>query len=299
MKTKHVMMAALGVLLMSCEKPLMAEGENGELTEEGLKAPSKLFRFTVKGDFGSPTFTEGGVTRGYLQADGQQMTDLWAFDFVGDECQQVVHQTPDADNWGEPSMSLTLGTHHVYFVASRGDGPTVDQNAKTITWTRPSDTFWKDYEVTVVNTSNGNRAVTLDRVATRLRVAVTDEIPAGAATISLTPALWYYGLNYQTGEPAAATNSQERVISIPSSYIGTTGQLTASIFGMSGTAEWITDVTLKVKDGNDDVVAQVVIDDAPLKANRTTEYSGEMFSNSNTMNMSLNAVWSTSHQATW
>ena len=58
------------------------------------------------------------------------MTDLWVFDFVGDDMVQQVHQT--AERWGEPTMPLTMGTHHVYFVASRGVSPVVD--GQTITW---------------------------------------------------------------------------------------------------------------------------------------------------------------------
>jgi hypothetical protein len=300
MKTKLVMMAALGVVLMSCEKPLMAEDENGEAIEEGAKAPSKLFRFTVKGDFGNPVFTEG-ATRGYLSADNQEMTDLWVFDFVGDDCVQMVHQESNDDDWGEPSMQLTHGTHHVCFVASRGDDPTVDDDANTITWSGPRDTFWKDYEVTVVSTSNGNRAVTLDRVATRLRINITDEIPDGVASLVIKPTTWYYGLNYRTGSPVGAMTNHERTISVPASYIGSVGVLSASIFGLSSTTEWTTDVSLKVKDGNGVVMAEAEIDAAPLKANRTTEYSGELFtSDSNeSMDVSLNSTWATAYTGTW
>ena len=48
-----------------------------------------------------------------------------------------------------------MGTHHLYFVASRGVTPTVDNDAKTITWATVRDTFWKHYELTV---TGGTRA---------------------------------------------------------------------------------------------------------------------------------------------
>ena len=70
---------------------------------------------------------------------------------------QSIHQTTSDETWGQPQMSLTLGTHHV-FVASRGvshgDGCGTVAGQRCVC-------RWKDYEVTVVNTSNGNRAVTL------------------------------------------------------------------------------------------------------------------------------------------
>jgi hypothetical protein len=91
------------------------------------------------------------------------------------------------DDFGKPVLNLAYGSHHVYFIASRGTGAVLNTNAHTITFTKTYDTFYKDYEVTVVNTSNGNRAVTLDRIITKLRLKFTDDISADAATFNITP----------------------------------------------------------------------------------------------------------------
>ena len=235
----------------------------------------------------------------YLTDENNQMTDLWVFDFVGDECVQSVHQTTSDDAWGQPQMSLALGTHHIYFVASRGVTPTVNTTAKTITWASVRDTYWKDYEVTVVNTSNGNRAVTLERVVAKLKLTVNDEIPAGASTLVCTPASWHYGLNYTTGAPIAATNGQAITISVPTSYIGTIGQLSASFFTFSGADEWTTNVSLAVKDGNSNALGSVAISDVPLKRNRSTEYSGSLFSGSSAVTVSVNGDWLSPHVGAW
>ena len=264
--------------------------------------PSKKFTFTVKGDFGSPTFQQGDDVRRaatYLNDQSNQMTDLWVFDFVGDECVQSIHQTTSDEAWGQPQMSLTLGTHHVYFVASRGLTPTLNVGAQSITWASVRDTYWKDYEVTVVNTSNGNRAVTLERVVAKLKLTVNDEIPAGAATLTCTPGTWYYGLNYRTGEPCGASNGQEIGINIPASYVGTSGQLAASVFTVSGADEWTTDVSVAVKDGNGASLGSAAIADVPLLRNRSTEYSGNLFSGSGNMVVSVNGDWETPHIGTW
>jgi hypothetical protein len=216
------------------------------------------------------------------------MTDLWVFDYVGDNLMQQVHQTVESDGWGEPTMPLTIGTHHVYFVASRGVSPVVD--GQTITWSSVRDTFWKDYEVTVVNTSNGNRAVTLDRVVSKLKVTINDEIPTGAATLSVTPATWHYGLNIRTGAACSDHNNTPMSVSIPSGYIGTTG-LAASFYTISASEEWTTDVAVAIKDGNGTTLGSATIDDAPMKGNRSAEYSGNMFSGSNAMTVGLNTTW--------
>jgi hypothetical protein len=318
---KKVMMAVAVCLgLTACEKPITAEVENVNESEWGgveSDVPSKKFTFTIKGDFGSPTFYDGddedggvsmqsqkqssGTRRAatYLNDQANQMTDLWVFDFVGDECVQSIHQTTSDESWGQPQMSLTLGTHHVYFVASRGLSPVLDATAKTLTWASVRDTYWKDYEVTVVNTSNGNRAVTLERVVAKLKLTVNDEIPAGAATLVCTPSTWYYGLNYRTGAPVTATNGQAISISIPANYVGTSGQLVASFFTISGADEWTTDVSVAVKDGNGASLGSAVIDDAPMLRNRSTEYSGNLFTNNGSSTLTLNDTWGDPITGTW
>ena len=301
---KKVMMAVAVCLTMTaCEKAIVPEGFDEDETAESFNTPTKKFTFTVKGDFDSPTFVygdvsamqetkraSGGTRRSvtYLTNESNQMTDLWVFDFVGDVCVQSMHQTTSDESWGQPQMSLTLGTHHVYFVASRGVGPVID--GQTITWSSVRDTFWKDYEVTVANTSNGNRAVTLDRVVSKLKVTINDVIPTGAATLSVTPATWYYGLNIRTGAACGVQNDVPISVSIPSGYIGTTG-LAVSFFTISAPEEWTTDVAVAIKDGNGSTLGSATINDAPMKGNRSAEYSGNMFSGSNTMTVGLNTTW--------
>ena len=283
---------ATALLLASCEKPSLSDFQNAEQSES-YDEYGKKFSFTVKGDFSAPTFT-----RGYLSADGKDMTDLWVFDYVEDECVQMVHQTAADDNWGKPSMVLSYGSHHIYFVASRGEGATLDADSHVIEWELPRDTYWKDYTVDVVSTSNGNRAVTLDRVATKLKVTVNDEVPATCASISFTPSQWYYGWDYVAGTPALSRNI-ERVVTVPASYVGTAGQLTASIFGLSSSSEWTTDVVLSSKDASNQVIGSVTITGAPFISNRSTEYSGNLFGSSNGIDVTLSTDWLSPVVATW
>ena len=313
-------MTMAAFLMCGCEKAIVSENADDIQRGGGVSSensPTKKFTFTVKGDFANASFSFGNGTVSdndgdgksaehaprraakYLNGDDNQMTDLWVFDFVGDDCVQSIHQTTADATWGQPQLSLTYGTHHVYFVASRGTTPTVNEVANTLTWEKPSDTFWTDYEVTVVSTSNGNRAVTLDRVVTKLKVTATDEVPTGTATVEVTPTTWYYGMNYRTGEATAASSSQARVVTVPASYIGTSGILTVSIFGFSGSTEWTTDVDVRAKDGNSVVIGQGTISDAPFKRNRATEYSGSLFGTSGNATVSVNDEWLTSIVDTW
>lgn len=284
-----LLMMLAGLLVAACEKPVLGVVEDENVEENQFKK----FTFTVKGDFGAATFT-----RGYLQADGQSMTDLWVFDYVDDTCVQTVHQTPTDADWGQPKISLSYGRHHVYFVASRGEGATLDADGHTITWTGPRDTFWKDYEVDVVSTSNGNRAVTLDRVATKVRIVVNDEVPATCKAVTVTPERWYYGWDYVNGVAVAAQQTERRV-AVPESYVGTTGKLSVSIFGLSSADEWVTNVAVKALGDGDAVIGSATITGAPFKANRSTEYSGNLFGSAGGLDISVNGDWETPKTGTW
>ena len=293
---KRLFIMALAVAtLTACEKEIITE-EDATVSDGSAIEKTKKFTFTLKGDFSNDWKP---VTRGYLEADGRDLTDVWVLDYQGDVLVQQIHQSDNtAEDFGQPSMTLAYGSHHVYFVASRGISPTLSTADKTITWEKPSDTFWADYSVTVVNSSNGNRAVTLDRVVTKFKAIVNDALPVGISSISIIPATWYYALNYQTGEATGAVSGQPTVISIPQSYEGRT-EVNFTIHSLSNITEWNTDISIVAKDGDQTVLGTATIADVPLKAGRITEYSGSLFSSAGSTTISLNDTWATSVTGTW
>ena len=155
--------------------------------EPQAEKPSGMEKKTITFTFGD-TFQTKAMTRAAITS--LSLTDLWMFDYVGDELQQTIHQSNTDEGFGAISASMGYGTHTLYFVASRGTTPTSDTDAQTITWVKPSDTFWATATVTVSPSSSSSQAVTLSRVATRLRITVNDEVPAGAAKFVITPAQW-------------------------------------------------------------------------------------------------------------
>ena len=293
---KRLFIMALAVAtLTACEKEIITD-EDATVSDGSAIEKTKKFTFTVKGDFSNEWKP---VTRGYLSADGKDMTDLWVLDYVGGQLVQQIHQSDNtAEDFGQPVMNLSYGTHHVYFVASRGASPVMNTTDGTITWSSVRDTFWKDYEVSVVSTSNGNRSVTLDRVVTKLMLAFTDAISNDAFSINFTPATWYYGLNYKTGEPTDATTSQTIVTTLPDSYKGQSG-VVLSYFSISPSDEWTSNVSLNSKDGDNHIIGQANITSVPFVRNRQTEYSGPLFTSGGSMSLSLDGDWETSVSGTW
>ena len=288
------MAVAVCLTMTACEKAIEVPDEEASgVVEEPVR--TKKFTFTMKGDFSDDWKT----TRGYLAADGRDLTDVWVLDYVDGVLQQQLHQDDNtADDFGKPQMQLAYGSHHVYFIASRGTGATLDTNDKTIVWSKVADTFWKDYEVNVVATSNGNRAVTLDRAVTKLRLTVTDAIADGAATFNIAPHTWYHGLHYQTGAPVSAQTDGVISINIPANLIGATNT-PLNIFGFSSTTEWTTDVTLNCKASNNDVLGSATIVDVPFVRNRVTDYSGPLFGSGGSLTLSLNTDWLDAETGTW
>lgn len=277
-----MMMMTAAMLLTGCTEHVCMDD-----TEDSVVAERRVTFEVSNGDW--------NITRA-LEADGVTMTDLWLFDYVDGALVRTAHKVSTDTDFSSPSMSLQYGEHTLYFVASRGKTPTVD--GTEITWAQPSDTFWKAVSVNVGSSSSSVVPVTLDRVAAKLRVAITDKVPEGVAEICVTPDVWWYGIDYVTG---AAMSSQGigRSVAVPASYVGTTGQLAVNVFGMSDSDEWTTDVTIRAKDGDGNVVGIVALEDVPFERNRATNVSGSLFAAGTTFSVSLNDDWEDSCDLEW
>ena len=283
---KKMMMALASALMMlSCTSD---ESQNDQPT--GWESKTITFTF---GD----VITQHAMTRADVST--LDLTDLWMFDYIGDELQQTVHQSSTDDGFGSISASMGYGDHTLYFVASRGTTPTSDTDAQTITWVKPSDTFWATATVTVSPSSESSQAVSLSRVATRLRITVNDEVPAQAAKFVITPAQWYYGIDYTTGNGIAPSANQPREVNIPSSYIGTSGQLAIAIFGFVPSADWHTDITAALKASDESTLGLVTLEDVEMKRNITTAYSGGILGTAKSFTLSADDAWGDEDVHTW
>ena len=283
---KHLYIIILAALFAACTKD-----DSPVLSDSVAK-----ITFAISGDF---TLTYHDFTRS-LTADGKDMTDVWVLDYVDGTLIQQLHQSDNtADDFGTPTLNLSIGTHHIYFIASRGVGAVLNTTTHALTFTSVRDTFWKDYEITISGgTSSGNRSVTLDRIVTKLKLTFTDAIPEGAATFNVTPSSWNYGVDYTTGEPSEATANGTITVNIPSSEIGVVNEA-VSIFGFSSVTEWTTNIAINCKAANNAVLGSATITSAPFVRNRVSEYTGPLFGDSGSMTLSLNATWDDSYNGAW
>lgn len=299
MKRLSLMALAVTVIMTACEKPVVDETDATDSDGqpiENVGKDVKKFTFTLKGDFSTDWKP---VTRGYLQADGKDMTDVWVLDYMDGKLIQQVHQSDNtAEDFGKPVLNLKYGSHHIYFIASRGQGADISTATHTINFTKTLDTFYKDYEVDVVNTSNGNRAVTLDRIVTRLRLTFTDAVNEKTSTVNITPGTWYHGWDYVSGTPANEKTNYTSSITIPTTELGKTG-LQVNIYGFSTAEEWQTTVSVTSKHANGEIIGSATLTNVPFKANRITEYAGPLFGSEGSMVLSLNTDWDDAYTGTW
>lgn len=270
---------AMAVLMCACEKTSLNEDEKG-----------KTVRIHLAND---DTFTRA------LSANGSEMTGVWVFDFVDDEMVQYIHQSAGDADFGTPTMTLTYGEHSLCIVASRGVGPVLNTDAHKIVWERPNDTFWADRQLTVSRSSDTSVDVTLQRAVTASRLTVTDIVPEGLATLTVTPALWYYGLDYWLGEPCDPKEDNPFTVDVPQSYIGTQGTLTVNVYGFSTTAEWSTDVSLTASDADGNIMGEVNIPAVPFTRNKKSHYSGALFSSKPQFTLAIDDNWQDEHTGQW
>ena len=292
----YAAIAAMCLTACSTEDP---EEANVSLRIKADTSPVKEFVTITFKCQGYDITTSDFGTRAELKADGKAMTDLWVLDYVdGSLAQSVIHQTSDQEDFGTPTLNLSVGSHHVYFIASRGQGATIDTDAHTITFGKVRDTFYMDYEINVTATSNGSRSVTLERIVTKFTAIVTDAIPEDASTFNMTPSQWYYGWDYVAGTPTTATTSQAITINIPASEIGNTDE-SLNVFGFSSDTEWTTDIALDCKTSTGYILGTATISDVPLKQNRITTFSGPLFSANGLTTVSLSSDWLDDYTGTW
>ena len=287
-KIQMVIAASIMLLTMSCTRD-----DDGQTTAKtGLMVETDSVEEVVI-NFDFPQITQQAMTRATLSES--QMTDLWLFDFMGDELKQTIHQQSTNDGFGSVAVTAETGDHQFCFVASRGTNATITNGE--ITWEKPSDTFWHKVSMTVTPQTATAQSVELQRVATRLRISITDEVPATLSKLSITADTWHCGIDAHTGNPTAAT-ARTSTISVPASYQGTTGQLAASIFGICS-EDYTTNVSVTAIDANSQTIASVSLEDVPMKRNTTTSYSGPLFTRQPTFTMTVADSWGEDITETW
>lgn len=283
---RKILFAIVAVAMMACDKHAGNESEADIVPVDTMQTMEIHFTF---GGYSMEPMTRSTLTEAGL-------TDLWLFDYLDGSLVSTIHQSSTDEGFGSVSLSADYGDHTFYFVASNSVDPVID--GTFISWTRIKEVFWKSLSLTVAPGMTTSQDVSLQRVCTRLRVSVTDEVPSGLASLTLTPTHWYYGMDYTTSSPTDDRNTP-RTINVPASYAGTTGNLATSIYSLCGTEGFSTNVQLTANGTDESTLASISLEDVPFKRNRITAYSGSLFSSTRTMTISVDDGWDEDYEVTW
>ena len=291
----NLLIGLVAVCVTSCSRDDGDDGEAALNVSMEILNDTLMTHKTITFDFGGNAFSLHPMTRATLSE--LTMTDLWIFDYIGDELKQTVHQASTDTGFGSPALSLEYGEHTFYFVASRGSDPVVDTDAKTITWGSVRDTFHGSLAMNVQPNSGSSQSISLNRCVGKLKISATDVVPTGAAKLVVSPSSWYYGLNYKTGE-VVSNGATPLFVNIPDSYIGTSN-LVASFYTISGASSWQTDVTVSLVASDESVIGSVTVPEVPILRNHITSYAGGIVGAGRSMTIGSDDEWVEDDSVNW
>ena len=279
-------------LALAC---LVAVGCDKPQTETPTDAPADSTQMPQWEDTITIRISFGDDNRTRASLEDVKMKDLWLYDYVGGSLVQTVHQSSTDEGFGSASVGITYGEHTFYIVASGGSDATTD--GTTITCGRPGDTFYLAKTVDLQPTGDKNVSLLLKRVATRLRIVPSDEIPADISSIAWQDT-WYYALNYLTGE-ADGAQSTERSVSVPASYIGTTGELTVVAYSLCPIDGYTTDIKITARRSDESAIAEINLSDVAFERNRLTILSGGLATSTRSFGISVDDEWADDYNVGW
>ena len=279
-------------LALAC---LVAVGCDKPQTETPTDAPADSTQMPQWEDTITIRISFGDDNRTRASLEDVKMKDLWLYDYVGGSLVQTVHQSSTDEGFGSASVGITYGEHTFYIVASGGSDATTD--GTTITWGRPGDTFYLAKTVDLQPAGDKNVSLLLKRVATRLRIVPSDEIPADISSIAWQDT-WYYALNYLTGE-ADGAQSTERSVSVPASYIGTTGELTVVAYSLCPIDGYTTDIKITARRSDESTIAEINLSDVAFERNRLTILSGGLATSTRSFGISVDDEWADDYNVGW
>ena len=281
-----VAIALACMVAVGCDKPRTETPTDAPV--DSMQTPKWEDTITISISFGDDYRTRASL-------DDAKMKDIWLYDYVGGSLVQSVHQSSTDAGFGSASVGITYGEHTFYVVASGGTDATTD--GTTITWAKPGDTFYLAKTVDLQPTGDNNVSLQLKRVTTRLRIAPSDEIPADIASIAW-QYTWYNALNYLTGE-ADGAQSAERSVSVPASYIGTTGTLTVAAYSLCPIDGYSTDIKITARRSDESAITEINLSDVAFERNRLTILSGGLATSTRSFGISVDDVWADDYNIGW
>lgn len=279
---KYFMMSAIvlfvAVMLLaatSCSN----ESEETVVENQTVKTPVRVHvsNFSV-----SMSEIPGGETTRASQ-DVVDYTGVKAIDLAFYEGTTEVYKTTQlrSDNstyttFGEFECNLPVGNYTLVVIGrgySNGDVFVLTSPTEAAyTTERARETFCATQDVTVTNAAPLDLSVTLSRIMAKLNIRSTDAGSASVTRIRTTYSAGGKSFNPTTG--LATVNTGFVVTNTVDYYEGT---LAVNNYTFLATDEQTMTITIEALDAGDNVLFTKVVPNVPLKRNRVTTLSGQVF----------------------
>ena len=313
--TTFAMMAACMMMNTSCTEYVDETVENGGSRQVADKATVKLRFTSPEGDDVSVSQSARPlthpITRSELAANGKAMTDLYIFDYdkKTKKLLQVLHQTADAEDFAEPSLSLDYGDHTLKVIATRSEAPTLlsadgslwnlsdnttfamtaDAAAPAVlTSSKTSDSFGAVQDVSIGVGQNQSINIQMERIIAKLSIKNTGKFPEDCSTLRF-QIDEYKQWDWQTFT-AIGKVSNQRILDVTKCA----GKTSAPFFYYFLVPEegYTTDITFTAdRNGSTEPYTSFTLSGITLQRNHVTMISGSFYNRHPTFSLTLNDAW--------
>ncbi|WP_288684062.1 hypothetical protein [uncultured Eubacterium sp.] len=312
--TTFAMMAACMMMNTSCTE-YVDEAVDGGSQQMADKATVKLRFTSPEGDDVSVSQSTRQfaypITRAELVANGKAMTDLYIFDYnkATKKLLQVLHQSADAEDFAEPTMSFDYGDHTLKVIATRSETPTL-QSADGSLWnladntafamtadaaapavltsSKTSDSFGAVQDVSIGVGQNQSINIQLERIIAKLSVKNTSKFPEDCSTLRF-QIDEYKQWDWQSFS-AIGKVSNQRILDVTKCA----GKTSAPFFYYFLVPEegYTTDIMFTMdRKGSTEPYTSFKLSGITLQRNHVTMISGSFYNRQPTFQLTLNDAW--------
>lgn len=247
--------------------------------EDGLRVPVtvRVSDFAVSVD----PFEDGGGALTRAAEDVADYANVGAVTLAFYEGSTEVYKTTqlrsETSSFGVFDLWLPLGNYTMVVLGYgffSGDVLSLTSPTSAVyTSDKVRETFVATQTVNITTTDPVDISATLNRIVSKVVVESTDNRTSGAAYIRTSFSAGGKGFNPSTGLATSNTGFSNQV-----QGSGSAGnKVTATNFLFLATDAQTMDVTIEVLDASENVLAQRVVKDVPMKRNRATKLKGSIF----------------------
>ena len=317
------LLAAGMMALASCSKDVVSEFVDAGTQQEQSESEGKA---VVKLVFSSPSVSSEamearrsgdilnarGLTRASMMANGKELTDLYVLDYdkATGKLLQVLHQTSEAEDFAEPSMSFAYGEHTLKVIATRSETSTLldsegslwslaentafaiaDDAHAPVVWTseKTSDSFGASVDVTIQAAKNQAINIQLERMVAKLVLKNTGTFPDDCSTIQMSLDE-YKAWNWQSFSVIDAVKNQRT--SDVSKYAGKTGSSISYFFLAPDGDGYTTNISFQMnRKDSEEPYTSFTLSDVRLQRNHITTVAGSFYDHQAGFSLSVNDGW--------